>query len=124
MNDTAKFKTKLEEEKKLLENELATVGRRNPSNPADWEATQGETDADTADRNDVADNIEQYEEHSAILKELETRYNHVLGALTHIEEGTYGTCTVGGEQIEADRLEANPAATTCKQHMEEETEEI
>lgn len=122
--DTAPFKTKLEEEKALLEKELASVGRRNPDNPADWEATQGETNVDTADRNEVADGLEQYEEHSAILKELETRYNHVLGALKRIDAGTYGTCVIGGEEIEHDRLEANPAAQTCKKHMEEEVEEI
>lgn len=123
MEDTTKFKTKLEEEKTRLENELATVGRRNPNNPADWEATQGETNMDTADRDEIADGIEQYEEHSAILKELEARYNNVLGALKRIDDGTYGVCAIGGEQIEQDRLEANPAATTCKAHMEEEVGE-
>ena len=118
--DTAQFKTRLEEEKKLLEGELATVGRRNPDNPADWEATEGETNVDTADRNEVADGIEQYEEHSAILKELETRYNNILLALKKIDESKYGVCEVGGEEIEEDRLAANPAARTCKKHIDTE----
>ena len=34
-----------------------------------------------------------------------------------IAAGTYGTCEVSGEQIEEDRLEADPAARTCKAHM-------
>lgn len=123
MADTSVLKTKLEEEKKLLEEELATVGRRNPSNPADWEPTQGESELDPTDRNDLADNIEKYEENSAILKELEIRYNNVLLALKKIGEGKYGICETGGEKIEDDRLDANPAARTCKKHINEEREE-
>ncbi|MCA9353454.1 TraR/DksA C4-type zinc finger protein [Candidatus Nomurabacteria bacterium] len=41
----------------------------------------------------------------------------VEGALKRIENGTYGTCSVCGEKIEEDRLGANPAADTCKAHM-------
>ena len=117
--DATQYKTRLEGEKKLLEEELSSIGRKNPSNPADWEPVQGETNVDPSDRNEVADAIEQYEEHSAILKELETRYNNVLVALKKIEGGTYGICEVGNEEIEQDRLEANPAAKTCKTHMNE-----
>ena len=118
--DTSKFKSLLESELKLLEKELNTVGRRNPNNPSDREAVQGETNIDTADRNEVADGIEQYEENSGILKELETRYNNVKLALEKIEGGKYGICEISGEEIELDRLEANPAARTSKAHMNEE----
>ncbi len=34
-----------------------------------------------------------------------------------IEDGTYGVCTVSGEEIETERLEADPAAKTCKAHL-------
>jgi RNA polymerase-binding transcription factor DksA len=118
--DTNKFKGLLEEELKKLEEELKSVGRINPTNPSDWEAVQGETNVDPADRNEVADGIEQYEENSAILKELETRFNNVKLALEKIDEGKYGVCEMSGENIELDRLEANPAARTCKAHMNEE----
>jgi RNA polymerase-binding transcription factor DksA len=117
--DKKKLQTKLEEELKLLESELKSIGRRNPSNPDDWEATQGDAITGGADRNESADGIEQYEEHSAILKELETRYNNVKLALEKISNGNYGICEIGGEQIEFDRLNANPAARTCKAHIEE-----
>lgn len=122
MADTSVLKTKLEEEKKLLEEELATVGRRNPDNPKDWEPTQGESELDPTDRNDLADNIEKYEENSEILKELEIRYNNILLALKKLDEGKYGICEVGGEKIEDDRLDANPAARTCKKHINKEQE--
>ena len=113
--NTDSFKTRLTDEKNNLEAELATVGRRNPSNPNDWEAVQPETTPE-ADPNDVASEISGYEENAGIVKELEARLNDVLAALARIDAGTYGTCTVGGEQIEEARLEADPAATTCIAH--------
>ena len=85
----------------------------------DWEAVQGDAETGGADRNESADGIEQYEEHSAILKELETRYNNVKLALSKLDGGTYGICEICNDQIEEDRLDANPAARTCKQHMNE-----
>ena len=111
------FETLLMSEKATLEAELATVGRRNPNNANDWEATPVAMDALPADENEVADTIEEFEGNTAILKQLEIRYNDVLLALEKINAGTYGTCEVDGEPIEEDRLGANPAARTCKAHM-------
>ena len=113
------FKKKLLEEKKLLEKELSTIGRINPDNPKDWEAVPVDTDRDT-DPNDKADNIEEYENNTAILKQLETQLLDVNDALMRIESGTYGVCIDGGEQIGEGRLEANPSARTCSVHMREE----
>src|SRR3989344_5330191 len=106
--DIEYFKTKLEEELILVENELNSIGRKNPSNKKDWEAEPSDMNVDSADSNEVADNIE----------ELEIRYNDVKDALTKIEKNEYGMCEVSGEEIEEERLIANPAARTCKAHME------
>ncbi len=73
---------------------------------------------DSADSNEVADNIEEFEENTAVLKELEIRYNDIKDALDKIEKNKYGICEVSGEEIEEERLIANPAARTCKAHME------
>ncbi|MES2225516.1 MAG: TraR/DksA C4-type zinc finger protein [Patescibacteria group bacterium] len=116
MNDTSIYKGRLEDEKKVLETELESVGRRNPSNPNDWEPVPQETGLE-ADPNDRADLIEHFGDNTAILKELEIRYNDVLAALERIEKGTYGICAVSGEAIEEDRLNADPSAKTCKAHM-------
>lgn len=116
MTDTSAHKALLEAEKAKLEGELASIGRKNPSNPADWEAVPSETGQEP-DPTDAADMIEDFEANTAILKDLEARYQDVLAALKHIEEGTYGTCLVGGEPIEAERLAADPAATTCLAHV-------
>ena len=120
MKDVNTYKVALEEEKEKLTGELESIGQRNPSNPADWEATQGDAPSGGADRNEGADGLEQYEEHAAILKELETRFNHVELALKKLDEGGFGICEIGKEEIEEDRLDANPAARTCKLHMNEE----
>ena len=72
---------------------------------------------DSADPNETADNIEEFEENTAVLKELEIRYNNIKDTLAKIEEGKFGICEISGEPIEEDRLIANPAARTCKKHM-------
>lgn len=115
--DYAHFKNKLEEEKKLLEEELVKVGRKNPDNLSDWEATETEKDTSQADENTTADDIETYEENRAILNTLETRYQDIEKALAKIEDKTYGLCQVCQEEIDVERLEANPSATTCRKHM-------
>ncbi len=66
---------------------------------------------------EIAENIDEYEENTGILKELEIRLNEIKAALDRMKKGTYGLCIVSHEPIEADRLEANPAAATCKSHM-------
>jgi RNA polymerase-binding transcription factor DksA len=114
--NTDHFRERLIEEQTTLEAELQSVGRRNPENPNDWEALPQETGQES-DPNDAADLITHYEDNTAILKDLEIRYNEVRAALAHIENGTYGTCVVSGDSIEEDRLEADPAASTCKEHM-------
>ncbi|MDB4991929.1 MAG: TraR/DksA family transcriptional regulator [Parcubacteria group bacterium] len=116
MKDTSSYASRLEEEKVTLEKELATVGRRNPSNPNDWEAVPQETGQES-DPNDRADQMEHFSENAAILTDLEVRYAEVNGALARIEAGTYGICEEGSEEIELDRLNADPAARTCKAHM-------
>jgi RNA polymerase-binding transcription factor DksA len=115
--NTEHFKELLEKELALLENELPTVGRKNPDNPSDWEAMEKPNEAIVADEFDAADKMEEFENNRGILNQLETRLNEVKSALQRIEDGKYGVCEVGGENIEEDRLEANPAATTCKAHM-------
>ncbi len=114
------FKEKLLSEKKRLETELSDLGRVNPSNPKDWEAVPGDdTVSHSADENEAADRIEQFEENTAILKQLETQLNDVNDALQKIDAGTYGVCEVSGEQIPLERLEANPAARTTIEHANE-----
>ncbi len=96
--NTEHFKQKLEAELTLVEKQLGELGWKNPET-GEFEATDGnlETMAPTQDSNEFADQLEEYSERQG---------------------GTYGTCEVGAEIIEEERLEANPAARTCMAHME------
>jgi RNA polymerase-binding transcription factor DksA len=122
--DTEHFKKKLEDKLATVEQELKSVATQNPKNPADWEATERKMDvmSATADPNEAADKQEEYIENRAITDELEVSYNAIKRALKKIEDGTYGVCEISGEPIELERLEVNPAARTCKVHMERENE--
>ncbi len=117
MKDLHQYKNALEKELVLLEAELKTVGRKNPDNPKDWEPVPTDLNTLASDENEVADSIETFEENTAILKELEIRYNEVKVALERISSNTFGKCTVCGAPIEEKKLEANPAATTCMKHV-------
>lgn len=113
---TEHFRKKLEEEKARLEEELKTVGRRNPAVPGDWEPIPSEVGMES-DIIDQADVVMSREGNAAILADLEARYDTTLEALKRIKDGTYGKCEVCGKTIEEKRLEADPAATTCIEHL-------
>lgn len=115
--DTQYFKEKLLREKTLLEEELVSIGKVNPDNPNDWDATSEKIEVDSADENEVADKMEELEENKAILHQLEPQLNEVKSALERIEKGTFGICEISGEPIERERLEANPSARTSIRHM-------
>jgi len=114
--DTTIYKELLTTEKANLERELLTIARKNPSNPNDWEPLPEDTGLES-DESDRADLIEDFGNNTAIVKDLEIRFNEVLQALERINAGTYGICTVSGMPIEKKRLDANPSATTCIAHM-------
>lgn len=117
--DIASYKTKLLDEKQKLEEELASIGKKNEQNPQDWEAISPDINQGETDPVDRADNIEELENNTAIVGNLETRLTYVTAALSRIEDGTYGYCKISNEPIETDRLDANPAAETCKAHIDQ-----
>lgn len=95
---------KLEEELATVEAELVELGHE------DIDKTATETD-------EVADRFEEQEEHEGETAPLKERRAELRQALERMVNGTYGTCEECGEKIEAERLEANPAAKTCEAHM-------
>lgn len=122
MIDTAVFKTMLEDELKVVTNELQSLGVRNPMVSSDWIPVAEDGGSTEADDNVLADKYEDLATREGIVADLEARFNNINRALAKIENGTYGVCELGGETIEQDRLAANPAARTCKAHIESESE--
>ena len=114
--DILHFKKMLNKEQARLEIELKSVGRKNPDHPQEWEAKATDVDIQASDSADIGDNIENYENNMAVLKQLEVEYYEVVKALERIKAGTYGMCEVSGEPISVGRLEAYPAARTCLAH--------
>lgn len=119
-SDIEAFKEQLLAEKKKIEAELETVARLNPDDPTDYEPIEkNDPVTNEADPNERADAQEAFAANTLITDNLELRLDEVDAALERIEQGTYGVCKISGEPIEKDRLEANPAATTCKEHINE-----
>jgi len=98
------LKMKLEEELDTVIQELADLGHE------DIDATATEAD-------ELADRMEESEEHSSETATLLARKKEIIAAAARMAAGTYGFCEECGEKVEEDRLEANPAAATCKMHM-------
>ncbi len=115
--DTKNYKIKLEEEKVLLQDELGALGK--VDSEGDWETTTDDemSNQEVQDEADMAEKATDYEERSIKLNSLEARLADVNKSLLKIEEGDYGVCERCGKPIEEDRLEANPAALTCKECM-------
>lgn len=116
MIDTNQFKAQLLKEKDTIIDDLTSLGRIVNPITGDWEVapSNGNPEPDT---NDLADRFEDYEEKSSEMSALENRLKDINDAIKKIDEGKYGMCEVGGEDIEPERLEANPAARTCIQHL-------
>jgi DnaK suppressor protein len=110
------YKTKLEEEKNILIEELSGISKKNETTNR-WEAVTSDAGVTEPDPSDMSDRGEEYEERSSLVKVLEKRLESVEGALIKIENGTFGKCEIDQMQIEEDRLEANPSAATCKKCM-------
>ncbi len=115
------FKNLLLTEKEQLEAGLNEVGLPDSDQAGDWHAAPSDR-SEVDMRDDVADRLEDFEEQEATEVNLEKQLRDVTLALEKIEAGTYGLCEIGGEQIETDRLEANPSARTCKIHLNEEAD--
>ncbi len=111
----------LERLKATLFEELSTLATYNAQND-DWEIRFDNDPHSEADGDIISDNAEAAEEAIATLALLETRYRNINRALTRVADGTYGNCELCGQPIEADRLEANPAARTCKEHLNDEVD--
>lgn len=119
-NAQAEFKNKLEVELERVEGELRDLGWENIQ--GEWETDGGDIDSTATEEDEIADRIEELEERGGEMDALKVHYKNIKRALEKIENGEYGVCEVGGEDIELDRLEASPSARTCKMHIESEGE--
>lgn len=114
--NTREFEKLLLAEKVSIEETLSSLGTKNPKNPNDWEPAYPDLNVDSSDKNDMADEVEEFDNALGVNTMLEEKYREIVSALERIKRGTYGKCEKGGEMIDIERLRANPAARTCVKH--------
>ncbi len=114
--DKKKIKEKLEKERDELIVQMGDMGKLNPET-GEWEATPEERDIPETDQNDMADRFEDYESKSSMIRVLEPRLQNVLKSLKGLNRESFGKCEVCKKDIELARMDANPAAKTCKKHL-------
>lgn len=75
---------------------------------------------DVADQGaDAASHTFDREMKQSVSEQAEAELDEIAAARDRIEQGTYGVCQRGGEQIPDARLEARPAARYCVEHQQQ-----
>ena len=101
----------------MVEGELRSVAQPDPARPGEWVAKRENLDTDKADELETAEDLEEMEGHEAMAEKLLMRLHDLKHALERVKNGAYGKCEVCQKSIEAGRLAANSAASTCVVHM-------
>jgi len=112
MIDTSKFKETLEKQRISLEESVAYLKKSDPSLDENAIDSGGTLDDDITE-------IEGHDRITATKLQMKQELAEVDAALKRIEDGHYGLCKVGGEEISEERLEAIPTATVCLNHVSE-----
>lgn len=108
------LRSALEKERADLQTELSERGDKEPDGV--WDASSSGLKGEEADPSDAADQIEELITNVPVVQELSARSHDIDNALLKMNNGTYGVCEVGNEEIPFERLQANPAARTCLTH--------
>jgi DnaK suppressor protein len=98
----ASLRAQLEEEQSRVQSQLAQVGR-GPSGSLSFDEGFADSGQVTAERGEV----------EALAGTLTETLQDIEDALAKFDAGTYGTCEQCGNEIQAARLEAMPAARLC-----------
>jgi RNA polymerase-binding transcription factor len=106
--DIEKYRKRLIEERDRLSKEVMTVDRAGIAEPISDELDITSSDAPVVD--------EETDIQAALVNMKSDRLEKINAALQSIDEGTYGKCSVDGKDIEPQRLDAEPTATTCIKH--------
>ncbi len=100
----SKYESLLREEQSRLQAELAELGYATATDTGlNYDSNFADSSQVTAERG----------ESEALASKLRRSLAEVLSALSRIEQGRYGYCSVCGKEISPDRLEAMPTVTTC-----------
>ena len=107
--ELARFKKWLLKEKDRLVDEIAYVESTMEQTQSDW---SGENDFESH-MADLATSTFARESDLSLSINARDMLSRVEGALSRIEDGSFGICSVCGRPIERERLEALPYADLC-----------
>lgn len=105
----SELKDALTKEKAELEENLSRIAKP-VDDKGDYETSFENIGTD---REDNATEVEQYTDNLPVEITLEKKLQDVLAALSEMEKGTYGICKNCNQEIDIERLKANPSARTC-----------
>ena len=105
------FKQQLEEEKVTVESELGEM--KNPQKGGLLATAFPSMPQEAGSPDESMDEVEQFESDLSTHRHLTHRLVEITNALAKIEKKVYGFCEKCKREIPLNRLEANPAATTC-----------
>jgi DnaK suppressor protein len=109
--DLEKYRKRLLEEQAKLNEELGTVSELSSPDLDDRQMT-------AADAPLISEGIDVQ---STVLDIKSNRIGQINAALQSIDDGSYGTCIQCGKEIDPRRLDADPAAMTCIEDAEKES---
>ena len=107
---------KLKKGKHDVEKELQSFAEKDKKLKGDWDTRFPKFDKETggSDLEKAADEVEQYEALLPVEFSLEKKLQDIDIALGKIKKGIYGNCENCKKEISVERLEAFPAARTCR----------
>lgn len=111
--NTTHFKDLLLKEQDTLVEAMQTMGQLSGIVAGDWETHVDPNDNKELAPDALADKYEEETTNEGVLGTLEERLKEVTEALVRIESQTFGICKKCNKNIEIEKLEANPATTTC-----------
>jgi len=106
----AELKAQLEQKKKIIIEQLQSIGSRTDGEQINFEAKfpdYGDSLEDSA--TEVAD----YTKNLSLERDLEKELNDIEKALKRMEGDGYGICTHCNKQIELERLKVRPESSSC-----------
>lgn len=104
------LKNQLEERKKLIIEQLQSIGSRAEGAEINFDAKfpdYGDSLEDSA--SEVAD----YTKNLSLERDLEKDLHDVEKAIKRMDEGKYGICNHCGKEIEIERLKIRPESSSC-----------
>lgn len=114
------LKSSLQNEHDKLVGELASFAKPGEVK-GDWISRfpkfESEENFSSSQREEEADEVEEYEARLSTEHSLESRLLEVKNALERVRTSQYGICRKCGKEIGLDRLKANPAAEYHVEHQ-------